>query len=150
MNPTAPLTRIEGWPEALHALIVARSEWPFTWGSHDCCLFAADCIHAMTGVDLAAALRGYTTALGAARRARMAGAGPEDPYGVEAWPRLAFLPPVPIAHARRGDLIVVSSDHSPRALIALGICTGTAAVVPGPYRLHSAPMHQWIAAYAVG
>jgi len=34
---------------------------PFKWGENDCCLYACDAIAAITGVDPAAKLRGYTT-----------------------------------------------------------------------------------------
>jgi hypothetical protein len=123
---------------------------PFEWGRHDCCIFAADAIEVMTGVDMAECLRGYTTALGAARRARLHGAGPADPFGVESWPALAFLEEIPPSFARRGDLILVSSVHSRGARLALSICLGHTAAVPGPDRLtYLGPAH-WRRAWRIG
>lgn len=64
----AHLPRRAGWPEHLHACIAARLGQPFAWGRHDCCLFAADCVAAITGADPAADLRGrYATASSAQR-----------------------------------------------------------------------------------
>ena len=41
---------------------------PFEWGECDCCLFAADVVRDLTGVDYAAEFRGrYSTKIGAAR-----------------------------------------------------------------------------------
>jgi hypothetical protein len=63
-----PSVRVREWPERLAALFAARAGTPFTWGQHDCCLFAADAVLAVTGHDLAADLRGtYSTAAEAAR-----------------------------------------------------------------------------------
>lgn len=41
-----------------HHFLVARLKMPFVWGKHDCALFAADGIEAITGVDVAADFRG--------------------------------------------------------------------------------------------
>lgn len=65
---TLPTHRLRDWPERLAALFAAREAAPFTWGVHDCCLFAADAVLAVTGHDPAADLRGtYTTAAEAVR-----------------------------------------------------------------------------------
>jgi len=53
--------RVEGWPEILAANIESVRETPFSYGSHDCCLFAADAVAAITGIDYAASVRGYTS-----------------------------------------------------------------------------------------
>lgn len=54
--------RFREW-RALHAFLLKRRSMPFSWGSNDCALFAADGIQAMTGVDIAGDFRGkYSTA----------------------------------------------------------------------------------------
>lgn len=53
--------RLQDWPERLAALVEARRTMPFAWGSHDCALFAADAIAAVTGEDPATAFRGYAS-----------------------------------------------------------------------------------------
>ena len=52
------LTRLPDWQKRLSDLIVSRMQKPFVWGSNDCCLFAADAVLAVTGVDLARDERG--------------------------------------------------------------------------------------------
>jgi hypothetical protein len=52
------MKRYEDWPQRLVAAIEAARGRPFSWGAMDCCLFAADVVLAMTGVDYAAGFRG--------------------------------------------------------------------------------------------
>lgn len=57
-----PLARLPDWQTRMAALVEARLALPFEWGSRDCCLWAADVVHAVTGVDFGAAYRGtYAT-----------------------------------------------------------------------------------------
>lgn len=57
------LKRLDDWPEKLAEFIHARTEKVFEWGQNDCAIFAADGIHAITEIDVAADLRGtYSTA----------------------------------------------------------------------------------------
>lgn len=41
-----------------HDFLLSRARAPFEWGKHDCALFAADGIEAITGVDIAVDFRG--------------------------------------------------------------------------------------------
>ena len=43
---------------ALEVHLYSRIDMPFEWGVHDCCLFAANAIEAMHGVDIADDFRG--------------------------------------------------------------------------------------------
>ena len=53
------LKRKEYWDtRAYHDFLLSRAKTPFAWGEHDCALFAADGIEAITGVDIAADFRG--------------------------------------------------------------------------------------------
>jgi len=61
------VSRLPDWRERLAAFVAARRETPFAWGAADCCLTSADAVCAMTGVDLAAPLRGYRSQFGACR-----------------------------------------------------------------------------------
>ncbi|AKJ28847.1 DUF6950 family protein [Caldimonas brevitalea] len=68
------LQRLPDWPDRLARLIAARLTHPFMWGVHDCALWAADVVEALTGVDIAAGVRGtYSTALQAERVLRVHG-----------------------------------------------------------------------------
>lgn len=60
--------RLPDWMTRLSDLVVSRMHMPFAWGAHDCCLWAADTVRAVTGVDPMADLRGsYDSEIGAAR-----------------------------------------------------------------------------------
>jgi hypothetical protein len=53
------LTRKPNWDtDAFDKFLISRALAPFTWGSNDCALFAADAIEAITGIDVAADFRG--------------------------------------------------------------------------------------------
>jgi len=61
-------SRISDWPTAFDAFIESKKLLPFSWGTHDCIMFATAVIEAITGNDPARTWRGqYATALGAAR-----------------------------------------------------------------------------------
>ena len=61
------LKRQKHWAtRAYHQFLMGRAKTPFAWGKHDCALFAADGVEAMTGVDIGADFRGkYTDQPGA-------------------------------------------------------------------------------------
>lgn len=68
MNSDLPLMRLRDWPERLADLFKTREHEPFKWGTHDCCIFAADAVLAVTGYDPAADLRDtYSSATEAAK-----------------------------------------------------------------------------------
>lgn len=53
------LTRKLHWATRdFHRFLIDNAEKPFIWGLRDCCLFAADAVESITGVDLAADFRG--------------------------------------------------------------------------------------------
>lgn len=104
--------RLPNWEARLAAYLSPLRLRPFAWGSHDCCLFAAGAVEAMTGVDPMPEFRGrYSTAIGAARALKRYGAGTLDTT------LNTKFAPVPAALAHRGDIIM--SDG------LLGICGGS-------------------------
>jgi hypothetical protein len=51
------------WRSRLSAVVEGKRRLALSFGTNDCALFAADCVEAMTGVDLAARFRGrYSSA----------------------------------------------------------------------------------------
>jgi len=125
------MTRLEYWPQIL-ADFIAAADRPFCWGSWDCGLLAADCVLAMTGVDIAAEFRGrYTTARGARRvmRGSMAEmmARVSETYG---------MPEIRPAQAQRGDMVMVDTPLGD----ALGICVGARIACAGPDGLTMLPL----------
>lgn len=99
--------------EAFERFINERRRAPFEWGRNDCCLFVADAVLTLTGRDYAAELRGYRTALGAARRIKKLGS-------LDAYLDSLFAP-VAVGFAKRYDPVLFQAEGGP----ALGICIGT-------------------------
>jgi len=54
--------RLNDWQSRLGALLAARRDEPFAWGTNDCCTFACDCVQAISGHDPAEGLRAHRTA----------------------------------------------------------------------------------------
>jgi hypothetical protein len=132
------LQRFEDWPERLHAFVAARSATPFAWGMHDCCIFAADAVLAVTGQDPGAPWRGYSTARVAVRRMR-------EP-GLPAIASAALGEPIAAPLAWRGDVVAVRLGKR----IALGVCLGDVATVAAtPTGVAMVPMIAATAAWRV-
>jgi hypothetical protein len=111
--------RHQYWESSLSNYLQEVEYEPFKWGSHDCALFAAGAVKAMTGTDLAEQFRGnYDTARGAVKALREFGAGK-----LQATVTQGLGEPQHIAYAHRGD--VVSYEGS------LGICVGKYSLFAG-------------------
>lgn len=66
--------RFSFWRTALFEYVHGVARTPFAWGSHDCALFAAGAVQAMTGRDFASPYRGrYSTLAGGLRLLKKAG-----------------------------------------------------------------------------
>ncbi len=133
------LSRTESWPEALHTLVDARAAWPFAWGAHDCCAFAAAAVEAMTGTDPIADLRGYHDAASAQTLLDSLG-------GLEAAVTARLGEPIATPQARRGDVVMLDVS----GISALGICLGDFAAVPGPRAIEWADRRFWRRAWRIG
>lgn len=116
----------------------SRASMPFEWGKNDCCLFAADCVAAMTDVDPAAEMRGYSTALAANRLVHAEG-------GLQAMATRFLGVPVSPKFAAVGDVVLLENEG--RQL--LGVCNGTSVVGPGPDGLAVLSMEAAAAAWKV-
>lgn len=103
--------RRANWPRLLAEALAAAKDTPFAWGSHDCALFAADVVLAITGADHGAVFRGrYRTANGAARALKKQGFAGLPDYLDSIFTRR------PVSYARRGDVVLYDG--------AMGICDG--------------------------
>lgn len=127
--------RRQDWPLRLNAWLDSARNRPFSWGSHDCVLAAADAVVAMTGWDPAAEFRGrYTTRTGGVRALAEGG-------GLEAMVTAALGDPLPTPRlAGRGDLVLV--DGGPEGP-ALCVVLGAEAAGPGLDQVVYAPMKDW-------
>jgi hypothetical protein len=104
--------RCQDWEERLALYLDRINEVGFAWGRHDCALFAADCVNAMTGVDPAERYRGkYDTARGAAEALRLYGAG------TLLKTMKSIFWQVSVSHAQRGDVVMLDRTTT-------GICAG--------------------------
>ena len=123
---TAAAGRRPDWFVRLGALVSRRLDEPFAFGTNDCCVWAADAVEAVTGLDPAADLRGtYHTATGAARVLQAAG-------GLAALCAQRLGPEVPPSLAQVGDIGLV--DEGPTG--ALVVCLGFNWLGPRADGLH--------------
>lgn len=108
--------------EVFFTFLEDRRARPFQWGINDCCIFSADCVSVLTGVDLAADLRGTyaTEPEAAAVLARLGGVERLASDRLEA----AGFKEVSVTFAQRGDVVLAGLQNE----AALGICAGTHAV----------------------
>lgn len=134
------MKRRSGWRGHLTAYLVAAVATPFRPGRHDCALFAAGAVAAMTGSDPAAPWRGrYTTLRGGLRVLRRAG------YRDHLALVTATLAPCPPSFARAGDLAAVPGE----AGLALGVVQGERIYVLRETGLATVDLLQAVAAWRV-
>ena len=112
--------RLANWPELLYAYIEAARTAPFEYGKHDCCMFAAGAVEAMTGMNPMSQLR-YAGRLGAERLIRKAGSLDALVY------RTLGEPLESPALAGRGDVVIADLENGP----TVGICVGADLVFAG-------------------
>lgn len=114
-----------GWEAALADTLEAAKRKAFVWGEHDCCLFAADAVVAMSGWDPAEEFRGrYTSKVGAARVMKRAGAGGVEGI-IERGARQRGRPEVSAEYTQRGDIVIVDTEDGPAA----GVCAGALTAI---------------------
>ena len=130
--------RTHDWPEALADYVDQRRGMPHQWGSNDCCRFVAGAVHAMTGRDPMADVRGIKTARAAARVLRRA------PLRELVTQRLGEPLPSPLL-AQRGDVVLVQQGNEH----LLAVCLGEAWAAPGVAGLEAGDMQHAVLAWAV-
>lgn len=119
------MRRLPDWEERLTAVLAKSFEREFRYGEFDCCLFACECIGALTGEDLSLGLRGtYSDSLGAALAMRRAFGGgvSEIATGVAIRNDIREIPP---SFAGPGDIVLIDAENT-----ALGVCAGEHVLVP--------------------
>ena len=115
VTQVAPLVRRSDWHQRLTDYIMAAMQAPYQPGVHDCALFAAGAVDAMTGTDLAAPYRGrYATLRGGVRVLRRCG------FANHVALVRHHLTAVPVARAMPGDLAWFDADELP----VLGVVQG--------------------------
>jgi hypothetical protein len=135
------LTRTDHWAtRALHDFLIARARAPFVWGEHDCALFAADAVQAMTGVDIAADFRGKYSSEAEAFALIKELTGGETVADAAAWcaakhGMLEWKHPL---MAQRGDLVVL--EESGRLIAGIVSLNGRQLLCAGESGLHRLPI----------
>ena len=133
------MTRCQDWPARLAAEIERARHARFRWGEHDCALFAADVVRALTGFDLAAEFRGtYRSSLGARQWLRKY-------CGLLVLATRKLGDPIPVAVAARGDIVARCDERGP----ALGVCLGARCAFTGPRGLMFLPLAECVQAWRV-
>jgi len=119
------------WRVALVSYLHEVRRKPFAFGRHDCTLFAADAVLAMTGRDLAAKWRGKYRSLSEGM-ALLRAAGHDSNTALAA----SLFDECPVAMAQPGDIAVIATEHGD----ALGIVQGEAIYTVGPKGLSISPL----------
>lgn len=132
------MTAQPNWHQRLDALVGASLRRPFVWGEHDCCLFAAAAVLAISNTDPAADVRGtYRNQAQAA--GLMQGLGGLQVLGARAGTAVAPL------LAQVGDVGLVNDGQ--RDLLA--VCLGHCWVAPGQRGLTVMPFNAATMAWRV-
>lgn len=140
------MTRRSTWEADLSAYIASVRSRPFTFGEHDCGLFAAGAVLAMTGDDPGEPFRGqYKNEIGCAKALKRFGAG-DLKSTLD-----ALFDDRPIGRLQRGDLVWNGE--------AVGVCMGDYALFVGHHpvddgtELHGlirVPRAEWAGGWRVG
>lgn len=122
------MRRITKWQSALGEFLKQSSGARFAWGSHDCCIFAADAVRAITDVDVAESFRGYATKDEAREilKARGGIEGLADSVALE-----YSLPERTPASAQRGDVVLVRGGMFNMTALGFLALNSQPAVVSG-------------------
>lgn len=137
------MTRYPDWPERLEAAVGAARHRPFAWGEHDCSLWVADAVLAMTGVDLADLWRGtYHDEAGAKLVWSQAGRWPWILDRAACRHGLSRIGP---ATAGRGDIVLAKHNGQ----LQPTICVGDHLAAAGPDGLVFLPRAAGVGAWGV-
>lgn len=116
--------RLEDWHLRLDELVHDRANCPYEWGYHDCVMWAAAAVEAVTGRDLGLGKRlTYSTEHGAARMLVLEGVRDVAELADKYLGRRRH-----IAQARHGDIVV---GHLSTGELCLGACLGRKSAFVG-------------------
>jgi hypothetical protein len=123
------LSRLPAWQSRLNSYLMSVASKPFSYGSLDCGIFVGDAVQAMSGVDVAADLRGtYTNRREAfASIKSICGTATMEAIGCYLAGKYG-LPEVPVLTAQRGDPILLR--HGQRSSLGIVALHGTEILSP--------------------
>jgi hypothetical protein len=139
------MKRRRDWEQRLHAIIVAKRDLPHEFGKHDCLLWTADAVKAVTGKDFGKGHRSKYKSLASAYR-HLQEMGFDSPEAL-----LDSLFPVkPIGFAGRGDIALCRTPTGDNP----GVVIGSDALVVGEQGetvgLVRVARKDWLKAWGVG
>lgn len=133
------ITRHGDWKRRLAAYLASVATREGQIGTHDCALFTAGAVAAMTGWSADPSLTGYVTEAGGLRRLKAAGfADLPDLVGT-------YFTEQPASAARAGDIALVDSPDG----AALGIVQGEFVYVAAKVGLGVVPMRRILRSWKV-
>lgn len=139
--------RRDDWEARLAEVLATTAVQPFAWGVQDCCLFAADCVQALTGHDYAYEFRGtYDDADSAAMRLIAVTGTTEIAIAIDKYFKLPRLGSV--AFAARGDLVLFK-NHRDQDTLGVVDLTGERIACVSPQGLEYLPIDCAVMAWAV-
>ena len=134
------ITRKIDWQLEFEKVVSEHKDKPFIWGEHDCVLWAANAVLAITEFDAAEGFRdSYSTALGAAKLLK-------DFGGMESLvTKKLDREPVAPAFANVGDVLMGLQESQPM----LAICNGETMLAPGVEGLVALPTLSAVKAWKI-
>jgi hypothetical protein len=147
------LNRHPQWEARLHEYVTANIARPHTFGEHDCLIFPADAVKAVTGKDFARGHRGKYKSLATSYRYL------KEKFGVERPEQLldTLFREKKVGFAGVGDLVlcrVVGEGTDGPAVgdvPGLVVAPGDVALVAGEHGFERVPRgDRWVKAWAVG
>lgn len=132
--------RLPNWRSALRDYVEDVARKPFRYGTHDCALFVAGAVRAMTGVDHARGWRSQYRSLAKGQKL-LAAKGHQDHVALVA----SLFEEIPVLRAQVGDIAVLDGDGGE----ALGVVQGPYVWAADPHGLRSVPLIQAKRAFRV-
>ena len=134
------LTRRENWATLLYQAIEDRTDSRFVWGEFDCCLFAAECVEAITGVNVMPDVK-YKNQKEAVEVIQSNG-------GLSAMVTSILGPSRFPLMASRGDVVMRHDDATD--MMSLGVCVGSLVAFPAMRGVSYVNLSDCICSWKVG
>ena len=136
------IKRYQDWEDKFSQFIAKTMHRPFVWGRNDCCIYAANAVKAITGVDFAGGCRGKY------RKEEDAIKLIDELGGIEKIVDNCLGALQNKNFVQRGDVVmysVIEKDNS----LALGVCIGNGFAAPSKKGLIIYPLDRIIKAWRV-
>ena len=143
------MERREGWEHFLAEFLFKRKDSSFRYGRNDCCLFVADAIERMTGVDPAEQFRAQYRSKAEANNILIQFGGGHILETVQKLTKNYGMPEINIKSAGRGDIALVVNGSRGDVLGVVDM-TGEQVAIPGTKGLVYFPMIALKKAWRVG